>query len=210
MNNKIKPIIFFCTLIILLAIGVVFILLGNKSNRVLTLYDRLFKNEKYTFSIEGKGEFDQYKLVMLKNGLNFCIDMYNGEEHTSTLVKDGYIYYLMHKEQEYYTSINNGNDEELNIIENAFDSIKDKDYIKGKENIDGIEYYYEEYIDVPDFLINITVMEDDELKTRFYFEGNKIKYIKNIVENNEELLKVECYFDANSQSFEIPQNYAER
>lgn len=209
MNNRIKPIIFFCILVILLIVGIVFIILGNRSNRVLNLYDQLFENDKYTFQIEGQGD-NKYKLVMLKQDSSFCIDMYNGEEYTSTLIKDGFIYYVMHKEQEYYTSINNGDDKELNIIENAFNNIKNKGYLKNKEDINGKLYYYEEYLDVPDFLINITGTEEEELKTRFYFEGSKIKYIKNIVGNNEELLKVECFFDAKDESFIIPSDYAER
>lgn len=210
MSNKIKPIVFFCLILTLLIVGIVFIILGNKSNRVLNLYDELFQNEEYTFSIEGQGENNQYKLVMLKQNSNFCIDMYNGEEYTSTLVKDEYIYYVMHKEQEYYTSINNGNETDLNIIENAFNEIKEKNYSKGKEEINGKMYYYEEYKDIPDFFMNITGNENDELKTRFYFEGNKIKYIKNMVSINEELLKVECNFETDENKFDIPSNYAER
>ena len=52
-----------------------------------------------------------------------------------------------------------------------------------------------------------------KIKTRFYFENDTIKFIKNIIEHDgeisEELLEIDCELDADDSLFEIPEEYAE-
>ena len=55
--------------------------------------------------------------------------------------------------------------------------------------------------------------ESSIIKTRFYFDGNDIAYIKNIVQDEEstqeELLKVTLKYSVDESLFEIPEDYAE-
>ena len=52
--------------------------------------------------------------------------------------------------------------------------------------------------------------DEHELKTRFYFEKNKIAYIKTIIgEDEQELLKIDFSENIDENLFEIPENYAE-
>ena len=48
-----------------------------------------------------------------------------------------------------------------------------------------------------------------EVKTRFYFNGLKLVYIKTITNDTEELLKVDLSYKVQNQNFEIPSNYVE-
>ena len=208
MKTKIKPIIFLCIVTIILIIGIVFIIKGNKSDRLIDLYKTLSNSKEYCFSIENNDVDYEYKLVISKIDNDFCIDMY-GEEYTSTIKKDGDVYYVIHGDQEYYSLYDN-DDTDINIIENALSKIINSSYKKGKEEIEGKIYYFEEYENLSDFLMNLNIDEEDVLKTRFYFEGKDICYIKNISEDSEELLKIQCRLKADNKSFEIPSNYAEK
>ena len=209
MKTKNKSIIFFGVLIILLVIGIIIIFINNKSDRLILLNKKLKKASDFTFSIKGQNTDFKYELKILKNDANYCIVMYNDYDHTSTLSKDGYLYYIIHNEQEYYV-LNNEGETDINILENAFSQIENSKYNKGKEEIQGKTYYYEEYEDITEFLMNPNVQENEKIKTRFYFEGNKIKYIKNIVGTDTEILNVGCEFTSNKDNFTIPSNYAEK
>ena len=208
MKTKIKPIIFLCIITIVLIIGIVLIFLENKKDRLENFYKILCDSKEYCFSIENDDTDYEYKLVISKKDNNFCIDMY-GDEHTSTIKKDGNVYYVMHREQEYYSMYDN-DDTDINIIENALSNINISKYSDGKEEINGKTYYYEEYQNILDFLMKLNVSDDSLVKTRFYFDRDNICYIKNIVGNTEELLKIKCDFKSDNTIFEIPSNYAEK
>ena len=51
--------------------------------------------------------------------------------------------------------------------------------------------------------------EQNEIKTRFYFDNGKISYIKTISGEDEELLKIDFSDNVDENSFEIPDDYAE-
>lgn len=209
MKTKNKSIIFFGILVILLILGIILILLNNKSERLITLNRKLKETSTFTFSIKCENTDYKYELKILKDNNNYCIEMYNDNEHTSTLSKDGYIYYIIHNEQEYFTLYDEG-ETDINILENAFKQIEKENYNKGKEEIQGKTYYYEEYEGITDFLMNLNEGENEQIKTRFYFEGKKIKYIKNIIGKEEEILNINCEFNVNKEDFIIPLNYAEK
>ena len=52
-----------------------------------------------------------------------------------------------------------------------------------------------------------------KVKTRFYFNGNKICFIKNFIESEdgsqEELIKVTLKYEVDDSLFAIPEDYAE-
>ena len=84
-----------------------------------------------------------------------------------------------------------------------------QDYVSGMEKIDNKEYYDEEYAQSYPFLINYkATIDESKNKTRLYFEGNNLKYIKTHIGDIEQLLKVEMSYNIdNSVSFEIPKEY---
>ena len=56
----------------------------------------------------------------------------------------------------------------------------------------------------------INYEEESVIKTRFYFDHNKIAYIKTVIDDSEEeILKVNFSDEVNESLFEIPDDYAE-
>ena len=79
-----------------------------------------------------------------------------------------------------------------------------------KEKIENKTYTYEEYNTVTKFvMMDNSENEGQEIKTKFYFDGNKLEYIKTIVGNKQELLKVDISDDVDNNLFEIPSEYKE-
>ena len=77
--------------------------------------------------------------------------------------------------------------------------------------IKGKKYSYEEYDGSSMFMIsNLININDTNVKTRFYFDSkNNLTYIKTILDNKQELLKVTLEKDVKDSIFEIPSDYAE-
>ena len=176
------------------------------------MYNKINNSKNFTFSMnESTTEID-YKVAMAQRGEDVSIDMYSGEEHTTTLALQNQTYFIMHNEKEYYDY---GNEKvESDIIKSSLKNIEKNEYISGKEDIFGTTYYYEEYDNEDmDFIIFANINESSTVKTRFYFKGNDICYIKNIInsedEKQEELIKVSLVYKADDKMFEIPEDYAE-
>ena len=56
---------------------------------------------------------------------------------------------------------------------------------------------------------NLYSADETNIKTRFYYSGNDLKYIKTITENNEELLEIKIEYEADDSLFEIPEGYTD-
>lgn len=212
-NQKVAKIIFII-LVIILIISIFFLFRGDKKDRTKNIYKTICNSIQYTFSIE-EGNSSANKFIISKNGENKSLDLTSEGEHTTTLVKDGYVYFVMHKQKEYSVYENEDTDQvEANILESDLDKIQNSSYLTGKEKIYGKLYYYEEYEDIDSFIMSgIALEEDTKIKTRFYFEGDKIKYIKTMLNDEddliEELLKIDLSLDYDESLFEIPSDYAE-
>ena len=54
---------------------------------------------------------------------------------------------------------------------------------------------------------------EENVKTRFYYDGENLVYIKNMIDQDgeklEELIQAECNYEVNEKLFEIPEDYAE-
>lgn len=206
--------IIFLILAIILVLSLVFLPKGEKKNRTKNMYKKIFSVDNYTFTIE-EGLSSENKFIISKMGENKSLDLTSEGEHTTTLVKDGYAYFIMHNKEEYYIFENEDMSEiEANILEDDLNIIEDSNYLTGKEKIYGKTYYYEEYENLDSFIMRgATLEEDSNLKTRFYFEGDKIVYIKTIIyngnEEQEEILKIDLKFSPDEDLFEIPKSYAE-
>lgn len=212
LKSKRSIIIFGIIIVILLIVSLILILKKERNDRVLEMYEKICNNQDFTFSMEEEIEELKYKVSMAQRGADVSIDMYTDEEHTTTLVVDGQAYFVIHNLEEYL--IYDSDDIDADIIISGLKEITKKEYEAGREKINQKTYYYEEYEnDTGDFLIFANVNENSIIKTRFYFDGNDIAFIKNIVttegELEEELIKVTLQYSVDEKVFEIPQSYAE-
>ena len=211
--QRVAKIIFVC-LTILLVISLFLIFKGEKKDKTKKIYQKICNSSIYSFSIE-EGSSSTNKLIISKKGKDKSLDLISEGEHTTTLVKDEYAYFIMHNKEEYSVFENEDMQEiEADILESDSALIDNSKYVTGKEKIYGKTYYFEEYENIDSFIMRgIPIEEDTKLKTRFYFDGDKIEYIKTIIydeeEKSEELLKVDLSFSVDENLFEIPKNYAE-
>ena len=197
--------------ILVVAIIIKYVINNNDKDMLASLYSTMSNSEEFTFTMEVVDSSIPYTLSVAQSGENMNIDMISEDARTSTLLLDGYIYYILHDEKE-YSLINE--DSEGNIIIEALSNIYESEYEKGKEEIYGTKYYYEEYNDCYDFTVLLAIDTNDTNKTRFYFDDEDLVYIKTITiddEGNqeEELLNVTISYEADSSLFEIPSDYAE-
>ena len=207
-----KTIIVAISIIFLLIIALILIINGEKKSRVKKMYEKILKSQEYTFSMEETTTEINYKVSMAQRGKDVSIDMYSDEEHTTTLILENKSYFVMHNEKEYYDYGEEKIDSD--IVLSSLKNITNKQFEKGKEEINGNTLYYEEYENEDmDFIIFANINESSNVKTRFYFNGNDICYIKNIVEsedgNQEELIKTKLKFEIDEAVFVIPEDYAE-
>ena len=204
-------------IIIVLAIIVVVMMLTRitkeEGSKLSKIYNKMIENQTYAFTrynLEEKNKYIVYRKVD-----KTLIDMYNPGEHSSTLVSDNDTYLISHENEEYYIYPNNNLDEE--ILTDTLKEIIDLEYVVGKEKVYGKNYKYEEYKGVSEFLISATINIDvNSIRTRFYFEGKNLVYLKTIyntmdeeTKEFEELQTVKVEYEVEDSVFKIPANYAE-
>ena len=130
---------------------------------------------------------------------------YNGSE-TKYIIKDGNSYLIKDSDKRYYTYTNNNID--LDLVSNILADLINLEHNDGKEEIDGKSYNYEEY----SVLTNIAISDfsnETNIKTRLYFKGKDLVYIKTISDRKQELLKVDMSTKVENNLFEIPSDYVE-
>ena len=204
-------------IIIVLAIIVVVMMLTRitkeEGSKLSKIYNKMIENQTYAFTrynLEEKNKYIVYRKVD-----KTLIDMYNPGEHSSTLVSDNDTYLISHENEEYYIYPNNNLDEE--ILTDTLKEIIDLEYVVGKEKVYGKNYKYEEYKGVSEFLISAPINIDvNSIRTRFYFEGKNLVYLKTIYNTMdeetiefEELQTVKVEYEVEDSVFKIPANYAE-
>ncbi len=214
-----KKIIIISTILIIVIICIIAIIVymaNRPSDRLKKIYNKMISDNTYIFTRSSQN--GENKIVTTKKGDKTRIDMYNLDDYITTLIKDGDTYLISHENKEYYTYSNNKIDEE--ILTEEIKRIIDKEYKVGKEKIYGQTYYYEEYNGITDFLIEAYKdMDLNTAKTRFYFKGKDLQFIKTIyqivdsqtgkITNVEELLKANVEYKVEDNVFEIPSDYAE-
>ena len=213
-KNKRIFLIVIVILIIAIIFGIVKIVNKNspKEQRLSKIYQDLEDSQTYLFEIEKN---NNNKTIMAKKGDKTIIDQYtknsetNLENHTTTLVKDNNTYLILHDRKEYY--VYTENNVEQTIVTDGLKEIISKSYTTGTEKIKGKKYSYEEYDGSSMFMISNRInINDTNVKTRFYFDSkNNLTYIKTILDNKQELLKVTLEKDVKDSTFEIPSDYAE-
>lgn len=212
--DKKKKIILFTIIaiitIVIVAIGAYFIIKQNKSNdevgKLNKYYEKLTNTDSYSFftTLDDKNSVHYYK----KDGNAYVDTNYKGQ-NSKYLIKDKNTYLIQDKNKTYYTYSNN--ETELYKIELGIKDIKDNEVVTGKEKINNQTYNYEEFNKLSRFYIgDLTNLDYESVKTRFYFKGNKLAYIKTIISNdNQQLLKIDYSEKVDSGLFEIPSDYKE-
>ena len=216
--NKKKLIPIIITIIALVVVIILVLMTESRDeiSRLSKVYEKMVKDQTYVFTRYDLEETN--KLITYKKADKTLIDMYNSGEHLSTLIVEGDTYLIFHDNKEYYVYPNNNLDEQ--ILTDNLKEIIDLEYTTGKEKIYGKTYKYEEYMGVSDFLISSTRdMETDSIKTRFYFKGNELVYLKTIYNTKnqetgditqvEELQTIKVEYKVEDSVFEIPSDYAE-
>lgn len=146
--------------------------------------------------------------VTSKKGDMAKIEVNDEGEKNTYIVKENTTYLLVEESKKCYEYKNNIS--YLNDFENKTDEMINKNFTTGKETINGKEYKYEEFKNISTFIINYkSTIDDSDTKTRLYFDGTDLKYIKTYVGDVEQLLEVEMTFNNQKDSnFEIPQEYS--
>lgn len=221
MDKKRKIIILIIILILAIVIGAVFIFSyfqnQEKQNDTSTqtsinslkptlskIYEKMLQEEIYTFSLTLD---ENNKTITTRNGNNARIDFYQNGVHTTDIIKDGSTYRLIHNDKQYFEYPSN-TIELTNLLRKFERTKEDVTPQKGEETIEGKNYYYEEYKGTAEFLTQGKAGVDlTEASTKFYYDNDSLVYIKTIVKEKEELLKVEMSYTTEGISFEIPTDY---
>ena len=213
MDKKQK--IFIISICVILAIIIVLLIVyattktveeNTNKNRLADMHEKMGKNNTYsiTFQLD-----DNNKYTISRKGDVANIDTYSDGKHTTYIVKDGNTYLLVYNTKRYYTYQNNVT--RLGELSNQINEIvQSQEPEKGQEEIDDDNYHYEEYKGVSDFLMNTDEnVSEEDINTRFYFDGDKLEYIKTIMGDKSELIRVNVSYDADDNIFEIPSDFKE-
>lgn len=214
-SKKVKMILILVAVIIILTI-LMFALGSSPSDLTINMYKKINNSQNYTITLKGREDDEySYTISIAQRGTDISIDMISKsddeEQHTTTLLEDENVYTIMHNDKEYATM--SSKDIEADILIPEMKDIDEKTYQKGKEKVNGKTYYYEEYKGISTFLMLIDADNEENVKTRFYYDGDKLVYIKNMIDQDgeklEELIQAECSYEVNEKLFEIPEDYAE-
>ena len=196
---------------IIIVVLIVYIVTKNQEentnkNRLANMYERMMQDETYSITFQLN---DNNKYTVSRKGDVANIDTYNDGKHTTNIIKDGDTYLLMYNTKRYYTYQNNVTG--LGELPNQLNEIiQSQEPEKGQEKIDGSNYRYEEYKGVSDFLMNTDEgISEENANTRFYFDGDDLEYIKTIMEDKSELIRVDVSYDVDDNIFEIPSDFQE-
>lgn len=216
MNKKTIMMIAIVIVILLVIGGIVWFLNANhqiqeegveyavEESKTMKIYQKLKESEAYQFA--RKIDNDNKILIAKKGDRGYEEETFKGNQ-SKYVVKDGDLYLLREEDKKYYKYQNN--DTMLYVITDAFSKIEGMNYTNGKEEINQKEYKYEEFKGIQEFVIDSNLNTDnlESVKTRFYYSGNDLKYIKTIVGDKEELLEIEIKYQAEDSLFEIPEGY---
>lgn len=181
-------------------------IIASEESKTMELYNNLKNEGSYKFLAELN---DENKIMYIKKDEKAYIEETFDGETSKFIIKDGNTYLLQDDEEQYYTYSNNESD--LKLIENELNQIEGLEATLGREKVNNKSYDYEQYEFVTAFaMLDWTKREQEGIKTRFYFEENNLMYIKTLIGDTEELLKVNISKDnINDDLFEIPSDYQE-
>lgn len=219
--KKNKKIIIVIAVLIVVAIACVLVVLINNQNekkqieqanideengvsKLEALSEKLQNDESYSVSLTLNK--DNQRTTSRKGSLA-KVEIIDEGKKQAYLVKDNTTYLLVDSTKKYYEYENTKT--LLKDFENKIDELLNRNYVIGTEEIEGKNYKYEEFENISTFIINYKrTINDSDTKTRLYFDGNDLKYIKTYVGDVEQLLTVEIKHNNQKDSdFEIPEEY---
>lgn len=213
-KKKITLIIIAIIIVLLIIAGVVYWIgciikkgnttLNGNTSKVNALCSEL--KEKQAFSFKTTLDDQNTVYYAKKDNMAYVETTYQGDK-SKFITKNGNAYLLIDDQKTYYTYQNNETD--LEKITLQLENITQIEYVEGKEKIEDKNYQYEEYKGTTEFLVKDITTTEEKGKTRFYFDGNKLVYIKTIIEDYEETLKVDISYSVDDKLFEIPSDYTE-
>lgn len=215
MSKSKKNIVLIVISIILLAIviGAIVLVIKNKNtnNQENTLTSKLCKKISEANEISYTRTIDENnKITVIVKGDKAYKEVISDGNTTKYIVKNGNTFYLDDGEKKYYKYENN--DEILTEVKEQFKNLNLSGLKVGKESINGKNYKYEEIQQCQDFLFdeNLSVNNLEYANTRLYYKNENLSYIKTIVGENQELIKVDIsYGNINDSYFDIPSDYKE-
>ena len=218
MSKKKKIIIAVSSVIAILVVClIIFLVVNNQSktnasdeeNRTNTRLSKVYEkmNDKLTYSFEATLD-NENKMVIKRKNNQARKDLTLEGELTTQIVRDGNTYLLQEDTKKYYEYLNN----ELELTELATiiqDLINNQEPTKTQEELDGDKYECEEYKGTSYFWLEPIEqsINEEETTIKFYFKGNNLKYIKTIINDEEELLQVNIEYNVDDSEFEIPSEY---
>ncbi len=216
-DNKLKKpmIIIGIIILVVVIIGVIIFALSskNKTNKteqtesveIQKNYEKIANSKEMTFTITL--DENNKETIVIKDGQAYKETTRNGVTY-KYIVKGNDTYFVDDSNKTYYTYKNNT--EISTEIQQKLSKLKEMSSNTGKEKVNGKNYQYEEFEKYQDFLINnkIAVTDLTKVKTRIYYDNDKIVYIKTIAGDEEELLKVDIsYGNVKNDYFNIPSEY---
>ena len=217
MERKKKIILISIAIVVILAVVVgIVIFVNNKqtdtqngeqvqNTKTSQLYNKISESEQITFTQALDDNNKTTIIIKDSNGYKEVISDGNVKKY---IVKDGDTYYLDESNKKYYKY--QSNDIILAEIKEKFEDLYGKSVLKGKEKVDGKTYNYEEIAECQDFLVNeeLSVNNLEYAKTKLYYNNEDLVYIKTIVGENEEIIKINISYDNVSDDyFNIPEDY---
>lgn len=207
MNKKTIIIAAITIAVIILVCVITFAITSSKenasnSNKIANINEKLASNV-YTITrkIDGK------TITIIRKDDN----AYKEEKTDNTSIK-----YYVKDEESYLLSGNNktvyqyaDSSDLLYEFTSELEDLENMTFIEGTEKIDGKDYKFQEYSDYDSFLINLNLLEEatQDAKTRLYFSGKNLKYIKTIIGDQEELIEVDISYKADENMLEWPSDY---
>ena len=195
--------------IILIAVGIWLVVRGNNENngenqisKIQELYNTLSEKDTYSFKTTVDDNNSSY---FAKQGDKSYMEVKIDGETSKYLMMDGNMYYIIDRQEAYYTYTNNQT--YLNKIEVQLEALLNMEHGEGREEINNRQYDYEEYENTASFAIK--PFETESSTTRFYFRGDELQYIKTISGEEQETLEVEISDNVDTNLFQLPEGYAE-
>lgn len=202
--DKKKKIIIIVALIIsvlLIIAGIIVLSIDDSENNQTDSANQYYDGtSKLTLLSEKITETKKYKIIftlndenqktITKNNEQARIEILDSGNKKTYTIKNGNTYLKTDDSDEEFEYKNNTS--LLNDFENNLNVVLAKNYIFGTEKIEDKNYTFEEYSQTSAFVLNYKGYIDEfQTKTRFYFDGNELKYIKTCVGDVEQLLKID-------------------
>ena len=175
----------------------------SEESKTTKLYNKLTSSGKYNFNVTLD---NNNKIIYAKDNNVAYRDSFSKGKESKFITTGGNAYLLNDSEKIAYKYQNNTGD--LAKMEAQLEKTEGLQATAGKEKINNKNYDYEEYQVETEFIFDSSKVTDDKnVKTRFYFNGDDLAYIKTIAGDYQELSKIDINYKVDENLFKVPSNY---